>query len=151
MQLSTTELARLQVQFPTLPTRPELLVRLPTTPHHRARGTPDIISAYLLGSKDCQTILTLSSHPKNDPPLYYDDEVNFAAIAATPGASMMRPRGEWVGVDGTPDPTKESTIHELFWQCDMRTSANGLRLQGLREEIKTTPKCKIAGCECGGK
>ena len=68
-----------------------------------------ISSAYLLGSKDCQTILTLSSHPENDPPLYSDDEVNFAAIAATPGVDMMRPRGEWVGVDGTPDPTDEST------------------------------------------
>ena len=86
-----------------------------------------ISSAYLLGSKDCQTILTLSSHPENDPPLYSDDEVNFAAIAATPGVDMMRPRGEWVGVDGTPDPTEESTSNSGGATCERARMGCGCR------------------------
>ena len=67
-----------------------------------------VSSAYVLGGKDAQAILTLSTHAENDPPLFRDEEVNFAAIAATPAVDMMRPHGEWVGVDGRPDPTDET-------------------------------------------
>ena len=54
-------------------------------------------------------------------------------------------------------PLPRPQMVHLEWPFHLRvvrslvsTSANGLRLQGT-ERGKTTPKCKIAGCECGGK
>ena len=77
-----------------------------------------VSSDYVLGGKDAQTILTLSTHAENDPPLFRDEEVNFAAIAATPGVDMMRPHGEWVGVDSTPAPTDETMSSSGGEMCE---------------------------------
>ena len=69
-----------------------------------------LTSSWALGASDVAADFTSSTHVEDDPPIFKKDEVAFETIAGNVGVDMMRPHGQWIGVDGSSDDPAEEKL-----------------------------------------